>query len=312
MRKSTQQTQNHTGFTLIELLVVIAIIAILIALLLPAVQSIRESANRMSCQNNLKQIGLAAHQYHSTHKVYPPARVNSPSTYTGWVLLLPYIEQQNLYKQFDRSKNWSHSDNQPVVRKQIPIFLCPAATRNSKIDNHPNGTVLGLTDYAPVPGISNQLMDTGLVEVVQNRNGMIVPGGQLVQEDVSDGVSNTIMYAEDAGRPTFWIFRGIAPANNTPGGGNLPVTNGRVHGGGWADPSNSIPLHGFNRVGLHAPGDCAINCTNNNEAYGFHKGGAQFVFGDGSVHFLHGDINIATYAAMVTRAGGEIVPGDAF
>ncbi len=112
--------------------------------------------------------------------------------------------------------------------------------------------------------------------------------------------------AEDVGRPQFWTSNGSGPQNNRPGGGNLSVRNGRVRGAGWADPRNPIPLHTFRQDGLRVPGPCPINCTNNNEAFSFHPGGVNAVFADGGVRFLNERIGILTYAAMITRAGGEV------
>ena len=126
--------------------------------------------------------------------------------------------------------------------------------------------------------------------------------------DMMDGTSTSILFAEDAGRPSFYVARKrIGPANNTPGGGNLGVTGGRVRGAGWTDPSNSIPLHGFTYDGLSAPGPCPFNCTNNNEGYGFHPNGILATMGDASVQFLHDATTIRVYAALITADGQEVV-----
>ncbi len=102
------------------------------------------------------------------------------------------------------------------------------------------------------------------------------------------------------------------PNNKNPGKGNMSVIDGRVAGGGWADPQNTIRLHGFNQTGLSVPGSCAVNCTNNNEAFAFHHGGANFVFGDWSVHFPGEVIDIGIYAALITCAGGQVVSGNQY
>lgn len=117
------------GFTLIELLVVIGIIAVLIALLLPAVQQAREAARRMGCRNNLKQLGLALHNYESTYQVFPPSRINlsSPTYQITWqVMVLPYFDQVTLYNQYNCDLNWYHVDNDKTTTAKLPIFICPS------------------------------------------------------------------------------------------------------------------------------------------------------------------------------------------
>ena len=155
--------------------------------------------------------------------------------------------------------------------------------------------------------IASAAFRSGLIPRVKDVRGGLQSNYCVRLAEFVDGSSNTLMITEDAGRPEFWIAQGRGPNSNNPGGGNLPVRGGRVRGGGWADPSNSIPLHTFTHNGLRAPGPCAINCTNNNEAYSFHSGGVQAVFGDGRVRLISEDINIATYAALITRAGREIL-----
>jgi prepilin-type processing-associated H-X9-DG protein len=129
--------------------------------------------------------------------------------------------------------------------------------------------------------------------------------------NIRDGTSNTMLILEDAGRPEFWIRKGLGPDENYPGCANADVTNGRVPGAGWAHVGSPFPLHGFTNDGLSCPGPCAINCTNNNEAFSFHPGGVNAVFADGGVRFLSETMKIQTYAALITRAGREVIPGDA-
>jgi hypothetical protein len=124
-------------------------------------------------------------------------------------------------------------------------------------------------------------------------------------KEVRDGTSHTMLVVEDAGRPDHFIRTGRGPLNND-NGCQAGVRDGVVSGGAWADPKNPIPLHGFRASGLRCPGKCAINCTNNNEAYSFHNGGVQTVLLDGSVHFLNEDLEIHVYAALITREGGEM------
>ena len=302
-------SRRNRAFTLVELLVVIAIIGILVALLLPAVQAAREAARRMSCQNNLKQLGLALHNYHDTHKALPASSTGAPN-HTWAPFLFPFIEQSNLYDQYNWHRNWDHPSNQPTIATDVSVFRCPSAPGgSSRRDTVRRGILAATTDYAPIAGVSSIVVRSGYIPNTDLR-GAIVARDYIRMAQITDGTSNTIFIGEDAGRPTFWISSGRGPNNNTPGGGNLSVRNGRVRGAGWADTSNAIPLHTFRNDGLRVPGPCPINCTNNNEAFSFHPGGVDTVFADGSVRFLNETISIPTYAGLITRSGGEVVQVD--
>ena len=302
--------RRSSGFTLVELLVVIAIIGILIALLLPAVQAAREAARRTSCQNNLKQIGLALHNYHDTLRVFPPSSGGGHS----WVpFLLAYVEQENLYRQYRWDVAWDHPSNQPVVNTRLAVVRCASAPDGSeRIDRLPSGLTAVAGDYAPPSGVSTILVQVELVPPTGNLRGVIDAKGPLRLADVRDGTSQTLMIAEDAGRPVFWTRRGRGPDELSLDCGNYSVTGGRVRGAGWADPAMAIPVHGFDYDGLSCPGPCPINCTNNNEAFSFHPGGASAAFADGGVRFLSESISIGTYAALITRAGNETIAGGEF
>lgn len=170
-----------SGFTLVELLVVIAIIGVLVGLLLPAVQSAREAARRMSCQNNLKQIGLSLHNFESTFKYFPPARVDAapgfPVTEMGvpapasgtiqhgpGIFILPFIEQQNVYNLYDLKQTWSSTANAAAIRTQISTFLCPSAPDTNRLDtgNNPGSTAAprwtaAVSDYTLANGMNGRL-----------------------------------------------------------------------------------------------------------------------------------------------------------
>jgi len=303
------QSRRGRAFTLVELLVVIAIIGILVALLLPAVQAAREAARRISCQNNLKQLGLSLHNYHDTHKALPPSRRSAPNH--SWApFLLPFIEQANLYDQYDWNVNWDHAGNQPTIATSVSTFRCPSAPGgSSRRDTVRNGILAATSDYAPLAGVANIVVQAGYIQNTDLSGAMVAQRWVRLAE-ITDGTSNTLLMGEDAGRPEFWISSGRGPLNNNPGNGNLAVSNGRVQGAGWADTSNAIPLHTFRNDGLSVPGPCPINCTNNNEAFSFHPGGVDTVFADGSVKFLSETIGNSTYAGLITRGGGEVVQVD--
>jgi prepilin-type processing-associated H-X9-DG protein len=296
--------------TLIELLVVIAIIAILIALLVPAVQKVREAANRIQCTNNLKQLGLALHQYHDANKHFPPGAVGpvngvpAGAKHHGLATyLLPYVEQNNVFGMYNWTCSWFDWPNQPAVKQQLPIWQCPSAEPNRLQD----GSLVTITppvvilfsgqaacaDYAGSLKVDSGLIATGLVDNVPNPGGVLLVDDTTRIADISDGTSQTIMMAECAGRPQLW-HRGT------------PVPNTWLSGGPWAS-RGLLYCRGATPDGSAFYGPCAINCTNDREVYSFHPGGANILFADGSVHFLRESLGIRIFARLVTRAGGEVI-----
>ena len=301
--RNTPLPIHRRGFTLVELLVVIAIIGILVSLLLPAVQAAREAARRASCKNNMRQIGMAIHNYHDTYNELVSSRAGN----ANWaVLLLPFVEQESLKEMYRTDRPFNHTLNQPVTSHRMKVYQCPSTPGMDRFDNLGGGRRSAVADYAPVTFVNRTLGTMGLIASGGDNQGAMRPNKGRSFSSVKDGLSNTVFIAEDAGRPVFYVTgnkRG--PSNNTPGGGNLGVSGGRVRGAGWTDSSNSIPLHGFSWDGLSAPGPCPFNCTNNNEAYSFHAGGILTVMGDASVQFLNETMTIRTYAALCTAAGQE-------
>jgi prepilin-type N-terminal cleavage/methylation domain-containing protein/prepilin-type processing-associated H-X9-DG protein len=305
------------GFTLIELLVVIAIIGVLVSLLLPAVQKVREAANRMSCQNNLKQLGIALQNYHSSYGCFPPGVLviaGSPATH-GWIArILPSIEQENLYRLMDFSVAWNTGNNLNASPTKIPILRCPSAPTKRNEPATYSSTDYGGTNMffdasvGVLPGYRDQQQyDNGgvLLRVNVPATGGDTTGNRV--SDILDGASNTIMVAECAARPEHWI------------GGELNSTavTGRYSGdfgnGGWANPNNWIRVEGSNPSptaptrGGQANPPCAVNCMNDGEIYAFHTGGANVCLADGSVHFIRSNTNISILRALVTIRASEVI-----
>ena len=296
--------KRRAGFTLIELLVVIAIIAVLIALLLPAVQKVREAANRMSCTNNLKQLGLACHHYENTFGKFPPGHVNGPfpeggvarAVIHGWgPYLLRFIEQSALADLYRWDLFHYEPGNQPVASVQLPIMQCPSAESNRfSIHGQYSGRKGACTDYAPTLNVDPVLAEMGLIDRVGDYRGVLALNYMTRQADITDGTSHTILLTEDAGQPRDWR---VGQAGED-----------QVHSGGpWVSGGQVIQVKGSSFDGVTQPGPCALNCTNQHEVYSFHPGGANAVFADGSVHFLKAGMTIRVLAALVTRAGGEVI-----
>jgi prepilin-type N-terminal cleavage/methylation domain-containing protein len=296
----------RAAFTLIELLVVIAIIAILVSLLLPAIQAAREAARLTQCKSNLRQIGLSAINYESVIGSLPPATINAPASHAWYPKVLPYVEEVAAFQRLNFRKPWDHADNQVAVNTRVPILLCPStASPDTRVVKIGGSKTAAPTDYAVPARVDETPIDAGFVKVAARLGAMEAKRGVRMKE-IMDGTSHTLLVVEDAGRPEHWTREGRGP-NTTHNGCQADVSGGEVSGGAWADPGNLIPLHGFRVDGLKCPGKCAVNCTNNNEAFSFHRGGVQAVLLDDSVHFLTDDIEIHVYAALITRNGGEDV-----
>jgi prepilin-type N-terminal cleavage/methylation domain-containing protein len=291
------------GFTLIELLVVIAIIAVLIGLLLPAVQKVREAAARSTCENNLKQFGVGLHNYHSAFGGFPAAKSENPPGSTtmvhGWVpFILPFIEQENVYNLYRFDISWDDSPNDSgtnsgaVNRTQFKIFLCPSAPPDRTGTNK-----RGIIDYSPTNQVTRpNAFVTKLPPSDPTYLGILGHNVSRRLTDVTDGASNTILLAEDAGRNQKWEM------------GNLISSGGDT--GAWANPGTQLTITGFDVATLTQPGACAVNCTNNNEIYSFHRTIAYLLMGDGSVRPIRSETDVNLVIALMTRAMNEIVPDD--
>ncbi len=285
------------GFSLAELLVVIAIIAVLLGLLLPAVQKVRDAANRSTCSNNLRQIGLALHHYHDAHRSLPPGVSNrngaDPTPFMSWnTRLLPFLEQQNLWSQteqaFARDKNFL--DNPPHIgfATVMAVYACPADSRTFSVAQLKSGRRVAFTAYLGVEGTDQNRQD-----------GVLYLDSHVSFREITDGLSNTLMVGErppSADGVMGWWYAGWGQSKDGSGDMVLGVREWNV--GPYGPECPAGPFH-------YGPGRIDNQC----DAFHFwssHVAGAHFLFCDGSVHFLRYTAD-PILPALATRAGKEIV-----
>jgi prepilin-type N-terminal cleavage/methylation domain-containing protein/prepilin-type processing-associated H-X9-DG protein len=377
--ENAMSPSRRVGFTLIELLVVIAIIAILIGLLLPAVQKVREAAARIKCTNNLKQLGLAAHNYASAYDSkfphnaitknnsqfpfipYQQGYVASPGNLggtqgrcSGMVPLLPFVEQNNIYPIYTFGADWSDPVNANALLINFKLFRCPSSNSpdgpvtpydttfitpgndafappssngaktnifGKKLYPTLSNTSTGWTsDYAGCTqvktvkdatgaeiGFANPIVAAAVPWAGFGSKGAMRQNAPTPMNDTvnGDGLSNTILYSEAGGRAQQCYAGGRC--------GSYDPTS--ITGPIWADSDNRITVTGTSPDGTTAfgTGPCAMNCNNlQGDIYSFHTGGSNICFADGSVHFVSQTIALPVLAALVTKAGGEIIPADVY
>ena len=284
---------RRPGFTLIELLVVIAIIAILIGLTIPAVQRVRDVALRAQCSNNLKQLGLALHQYHDSRRVFPPGMGDLSGRdhpYFSWLArLLPYVEQESLWQQTEdafRSSPSPFIDPPHIGLATVePAFLCPADGRvwTAQISR---GHLRAFTSYLGVEGWD-----------LWTRDGMLFRGSHVRLADVTDGTSHTLFVGERPPSPDFYHGWWYAGAGVHASGATDMVLGVREGNFGY---TSDCPVAGTFE---YEPGNVS-NACDIFHFWSLHFGGAHFLFVDGSVRLLGYDAN-PLLPALASRAGGE-------
>jgi prepilin-type N-terminal cleavage/methylation domain-containing protein len=303
-RSEHMAPRPRRAFTLVELLVVIAIIGVLVALLLPAVQAAREAARRMQCQNNLKQLALAAQNFHAAYDHFPSTRTG-PTVYWG-AQLLPYVEQNPLADIYRYDVNYNAVENADAVKYPLPFHMCPTAPDNPRFDlNVPQATgrPYAISDYTAISSVQGSLW-TGANPVLTtpqpaNTAGVFSGSTPTRIADILDGTSNTIFFIECAGRPDLWRAGKKIPNPNNQ-------STLRVLLGGWA-ASNLSVMRGYTADGVSNPGPCMINCSNNYAAYSFHSGIVNVALADGSSRSLNAKTDIHVIVGLMTMAGGEVI-----
>lgn len=301
MRYTELQVRRRIGFTLIELLVVIAIIATLIGLLLPAVQKVRESANRTQCENNLKQIGLAATMYHDSYLLFPETAQDAT-----FINLLPYLEQQALYQLLRPSNVTFPNAPSSVYGSQLKMLLCPSdGTLPSPAVINVAGMMCSLTSYrgnlSGLPYYDSNFGNDGVIcNVPVNINF------------IADGTSNTIMFGEATGFDPNW------PQYEQAGCGFSGPSVDNMAEGLWSTGAVESAASGYYPLNYKMPlpidpPSCNLTLIGKMFSYGSgHVAGANFTFCDGSVHFLSNAIRATQLSYLCTRAGGEAVNASDF
>jgi len=287
LRGCTARTESfgrvRPGFTLVEVLVVIAVIGTLVALLVPAVQAARESARRAQCGNHLKQIGLGILNYESTHHVFPPTFTRDPNHHL-LTFLLPYVEQQAVYAKYTFDKNWSATVNKEARDTEIATFICPSTPgQRNYCSDYAAGTLIE-------SGVWSPLVSAGELTMRSDWKNLFTSNAWKCTKiaEVTDGLSNTFMLFEVAGRPDSYR-RGVLEPDRT------------ITGARWADDESPFWVQDT------CNGSQVVNCSNNNEIYAFHPAGANFLYGDGSVRFHSETIDPETFVSLFTRAAGDFV-----
>jgi prepilin-type N-terminal cleavage/methylation domain-containing protein/prepilin-type processing-associated H-X9-DG protein len=315
---------RRRGFTLIELLVVIAIIAILIGLLVPAVQKVRDAAARAQCQNNLKQLGLAAHNFHDVNKKFPagtylpfkysssgpPAFVSPGPVYPNFysnvlIALLPFVEQNTIYHQFNFAVNQYGNTNSPSApgAQVVSTYICPADVMPG--NNQSTYTTGGKTYYFGANSYAGNAGTRSFYGMTQD--GIFYINSQVRIADVTDGTSSTVLFGERSHfDPVYDQVYPSAPILSrtgwawTNGLGGFDYLSGAARPINWVFPPGTTSDPGF------------VLEDDRMSSFGSrHTGGANFCFTDGSVRFMTESTDVATVLQpMCTRAGGEVVSGN--
>ena len=304
-RVSSGAQHTDLGFTLVELLVVIAIIGTLIALLLPAIQAARESARASQCKNNLRQLGLATLNFETAEGGLPPRRQTAEPKHGWGPFLLAYLEQEPLADLYDLEQNFYAPANQPLVSVRLDTFVCPSAPDGRYIEiidqsGNDTGAIGAAGDYFAPNSVDAYWWPDAQRDAAKDTTYCTALMDNQVQpvSKITDGLSNTLLFAEFAGRPEHWIL------------GHRQDTNENLKWASWWGPwaaYNCSIFKTWSADGKTPGGPCTVNCNNNWGIYAFHPSGAHIALCDGSCRMLSTDLDREVFAALVTKAGDETI-----
>lgn len=315
--------RRRTAFTLIELLVVIAIIAVLIALLLPAVQQAREAARRTQCKNNMKQLGLAMHNYLDTHSVFPPGAAtyakNPGAGASGYSLILPYLDQANLYNQLNFNlKDMYHPSSQPAGGTIVAAFICPSSTASPIYNYASNGAwydLFAMTDYALISGSSNPEginLITGCSFCPLTCTGVFCYTAQwgrssrISTTDITDGTSNTFGIGEFSG-----FTKGQKPrAGNGRGDDGIPWILAEDYNTQYCTRTVTVGPNSRWFYNSNMSDGNPLNVTgrlSDSSLHSQHVGGIHVTMMDGGVRFISDNIDLKTLWNLADKADGQVV-----
>ena len=328
------RSRRRSGFTLIELLVVIGIIAVLVALLIPAVQAARQAAMRVQCLNNLKQIGIALHNYHDGAGVFPPGLIahNDEGTttgvtafcrpvkpvlptiygYPGWAwagMILSQMEQATLYNQINFAVTDVDWENDTINLTRVASYICPAdAAPITFLVVDSAGQTAAVPQYMPVSNYVG-VFGTGVIpEVPLTNDGIFGRNSNVCMRDIQDGLSQTMAVGERSSNLAYATWPARVP------GGWLYQTSVMNNGGPYVPTQGAATgAQVLAPVGLVDGPRTPNNLSGHPEDFASrHTGGANFLFADGSVRFIKNSVSYRTFLSLATRDGGEVVSGDEY
>jgi prepilin-type processing-associated H-X9-DG protein len=297
------------GVTRADLAAVLLTGGVAAGLLVPAVGRARERAARAACEDRLAALGKAVAAYESAHGTLPKAGHWGPNGegYGGWGLtLLPHLGEEALFRKYDHARSWWAAENQPVVRTVLPAYLCPAAPEPEMVKPLKGLGDADLKDREGAPG--DYMVPRGFSDKRVAPDGQFGPVGALAwfnetprRADITDGSATTVLVTEQAGRWAYYRFDKKQP---TDAGQQYARWDGP-----WAS-YNAVWVKAGSADGSDTPGPCLVNCNNSSGLYGFHPGGVNALFADGSVRLLGKRLDYRVGYALISRAGGEVVGPD--
>lgn len=300
--------KRRRAFTLVELLVVIAIIGILVGLLLPAIQAAREAARRMSCTNNLKQIATGTQNYHDLFRVFPSACINWPTpagqtnppkfrNVSLYVMILPQLEQGSLAASWDLTDPWKNVTSGRAATV-LPVLLCPSDVLPSTTAPDNNGNLFGLTSYGGNGGVQSYA-----TVGVATQDGIFYKNSAVRMGDILDGTTNTLLFGERFHRDADYDLN-AGTFTKLPSWGCWSPSSG-APGIGDVSLGTLVPINY-----LHATGVAVTSVYEERRVTAMgsgHPGGCNVALGDASTRFVSSTVEMSTWQALSTRAGGEVI-----